>query len=115
MQIVKPPKIQMDDVPLNRFHIKIAGLTFGAHFIDGYVLGQIGFALTQMTPQMGLSSFWQGMLGSSALIGLFIGSLFLGHISDFIGRQKIFCFSFIIITIGTFSQFFIETPLELFY
>ena len=114
MQIVKPPKIQMDDVPLNRFHIKIAGLTFGAHFIDGYVLGQIGFALTQMTPQMGLSSFWQGMLGSSALIGLFIGSLFLGHISDIIGRQKIFCFSFIIITIGTFSQFFIETPLELF-
>ena len=40
----------MDDVPLNRFHIRIAGLTFGAHFIDGYILGLIGFALIQLKP-----------------------------------------------------------------
>lgn len=104
----------MDDVPLNRFHIKIAGLTFGAHFTDGYVLGQIGLALTQISPQMGLSTFWQGMLGSSALIGLFIGSLFLGALSDRVGRQKIFCFSFIIIILGTFFQFFVTSPMMLF-
>ena len=113
MQTARPP-VHMDDIPLNRFHIKIAGLTFGAHFTDGYVLGQIGFALLQMSPQMGLSVFWQGMLGGSALIGLFIGSLFLGKLSDRIGRQKIFSFSFIIIILGTFFQFFVTTPMELF-
>lgn len=114
MRIVKPPTILIDDVPLNRFHIKMAGLTFGAHFTDGYILGQIGFALTQITPQMGLSTFWQGLLGSSALIGLFLGSFFLGCLSDRIGRQKIFCFSFIIIALGAFLQFFVTTPMELF-
>ncbi|HMC46920.1 MAG TPA: MFS transporter, partial [Caballeronia sp.] len=27
-----PKPVLLDDIPLNRFHMKIAGLTFGAHF-----------------------------------------------------------------------------------
>ncbi|WP_127960241.1 MFS transporter [Serratia microhaemolytica] len=114
MQHLTQQKIRMDDVPLSRFHIKIAGLTFGAHFTDGYVLGVIGFALAQIKPQMGLTPFWEGMLGSSALIGLFIGSLVLGWISDYVGRQKIFSFSFVIITLASALQFFASTPEQLF-
>lgn len=105
MQHLTSQQIRMDDVPLNRFHLKIAGLTFGAHFTDGYVLGVIGFALAQIKPQMGISAFWEGMLGSSALIGLFIGSLLLGWVADYIGRQKIFCFSFVVITLASALQF----------
>ncbi len=104
----------MDDVPLNRFHLKITGLTFAAHLTDGYILGSVGFALTQMTPQMGLSPFWQGMIGSSALIGLFLGSLILGWIADSVGRQKIFCFSFILITLASGAQFFAQSAEQLF-
>ncbi len=114
MQNLTSQQIRMDDVPLNRFHLKIAGLTFGAHFTDGYVLGVIGFALAQIKPQMGISAFWEGMLGSSALIGLFIGSLALGWIADHIGRQKIFCFSFVVITLASALQFFATTPEQLF-
>jgi len=106
-------KIKLDDAPLNKFHIKIAGLTFGAHFTDGYILGIVGFALTLLTPQMGLSSFWVGLIGSSALIGLFLGSLILGWISDYIGRQKIFVLSFTIITAASILQFFADSPTEL--
>lgn len=104
----------MDDVPLNRFHLKITGLTFGAHLTDGYILGSVGFALTQMTPQMALTPFWQGMIGSSALLGLFLGSLILGWIADTVGRQKIFCFSFILITLASGMQFFVESAEQLF-
>ncbi|MFJ5158027.1 MFS transporter [Pantoea sp. NPDC088449] len=104
----------MDDVPLNRFHLKITGLTFGAHLTDGYILGSVGFALTQMTPQMALTPFWQGMIGSSALLGLFLGSLILGWIADTAGRQKIFCFSFILITLASGMQFFVESAEQLF-
>ena len=114
MQHLTSQQIRMDDVPLNRFHLKIAGLTFGAHFTDGYVLGVIGFALAQIKPQMGISAFWEGMLGSSALIGLFIGSLLLGWVADYIGRQKIFCFSFVVITLASALQFFATTPEQLF-
>ncbi len=45
-----------------------------------------------------------------ALLGLFLGSLVLGWISDHIGRQKIFTFSFLLITLASFLQFFATTP-----
>lgn len=86
--------VRMDDLPLNRFHCRIATLTFGAHLTDGYVLGVIGYAIIQLTPAMQLTPFMAGMIGGSALLGLFLGSLVLGWISDHIGRQKIFTFSF---------------------
>ncbi len=38
--------VRMDDLPLNRFHCRIAALTFGAHLTDGYVLGVIGYAIS---------------------------------------------------------------------
>nr|WP_158783181.1 MFS transporter [Pantoea sp. BAV 3049] len=106
--------IQLDDIPLNRFHLKISGLTFSAHLTDGYVLGVIGFALAQIKSQMGLTPFQEGMLGSSALLGLFLGSLLLGWIGDIVGRQKIFSFSFVVITLASALQFFVTSPEQLF-
>ncbi|MFP1528326.1 MFS transporter [Escherichia coli] len=50
-----------------------------------------------------------GNNGGSALLGLFLGSLVLGWISDHIGRQKIFTFSFLLITLASFLQFFTTT------
>lgn len=102
--------VRMDDLPLNRFHCRIAALTFGAHLTDGYVLGVIGYAIIQLTPAMQLTPFMAGMIGGSALLGLFIGSLVLGWISDHIGRQKIFTFSFLLITLASFLQYFATTP-----
>ncbi len=66
--------VRMDDLPLNRFHCRIAALTFGAHLTDGYVLGVIGYAIIQLTPAMQLTPFMAGMIGGSALLGLFLGS-----------------------------------------
>lgn len=105
--------VNIDDLPIGRFHLKIAGLTFGAHLADGYILGMIGIALTLISPQMQLDAFWQGLVGASALIGLFLGSLFFGWISDTLGRQKIFLVSFVLITIASAMQFYVETALAL--
>jgi putative MFS transporter len=106
-------QIALDDVPLNAFHFKIAGLTFGAHFTEGFALGTIGYALASMNRQMPLDSFWMGMIGSSALMGIFFGSLVFGWLSDRMGRQKIFLTSFLIITVAAFAQFYATSPLVL--
>lgn len=81
-------KYLMDDAPLNKFHLRITALTFGSNFSDGFALGIIGMALSLLGPEMKLGPIWEGLIGSSALIGLFFGSLFLGGLSDRIGRQK---------------------------
>jgi len=105
--------IPLDDVPLNAFHFKIAGLTFGAHFTEGYALGTIGYALASLNRQMPLDAFWMGMIGSSALMGIFLGSLVFGWLSDRMGRQKIFLLSFLIITAAAFAQFYVSSPAQL--
>ncbi|MED1204554.1 MFS transporter [Heyndrickxia acidicola] len=107
-------RMRLDDAPLNKFHLKITALTFGAHFTDAYALGIISIALVMLTPQMHLTPIWVGLIGSSALIGIFIGSLLLGWLSDRIGRQKIFIFNFLLITVATFLQFFVHNAVELF-
>ncbi|MEC5409467.1 MFS transporter [Paraburkholderia sp. MPAMCS5] len=105
--------VPIDDVPINAFHVKIAGLTFGAHFTEGFALGTIGYALAAMNRQMPLDAFWMGMIGSSALMGIFLGSLVFGWLSDRLGRQKIFLTSFLIITVAAFAQFYVRSPFEL--
>ncbi|MDQ0199129.1 MFS transporter [Neobacillus ginsengisoli] len=107
-------KYKMDDAPLNKFHLRITALTFGSNFSDGYALGIIGMALSLLGPQMKLNSMWEGLIGSSALIGLFFGSLLLGGLSDKIGRQKIFLTNFLIITVASALQFFVKDPITLF-
>ena len=77
---------------------------------EGYALGTVGYALTSLNRQMPLDSFWMGAIGSSALIGIFLGSLLFGWLSDRLGRQRIFLSSFVIISVAAFLQFF-ATPL----
>jgi putative MFS transporter len=106
--------VELDDVPLNRFHFRLTALTFGAHFNDGFGIGAIGIALTLLAPEMGLSDAWRGAIGSAMLLGLFLGSAFFGWISDRLGRIIIFTSSFAVITLFTFLQFFVTEPWQLF-
>ncbi|MFC6066384.1 MFS transporter [Streptomyces ochraceiscleroticus] len=114
---VRPPgdarSDTFDDVPLNRFHLKITALTFGANFSDGYQLGIIGIALTAIAPQMHLDSWWQGLMGASALIGVFAGSIVIGWAADRIGRQRLYMLDFLLIAVASVLQFFVNGPVEL--
>ena len=111
---VKAEIINLDDLPLNKFHVKITALTFGAHFTDGYSLGTIGMAIVIMNKQIYLSPQWMGLLGASALLGLFFGSIILGGISGKVGRQKIFLFNFVMIALCSALQIFVYNPAQLF-
>ena len=104
--IAKGADRSIDDAPLNRFHVKMTILTFGAHFTAGYVMGSIALALAGLCSCMEVSATWQGLLGSSALVGVFVGSVLTGLVSDKFGRQKIFLMSFVVITIAAALQYF---------
>lgn len=104
----------IDDAPLNRFHMRMTALTFGAHFTAGYVMGSIALALAGLSSTVDVSPMWQGLLGSSALIGVFLGSILTGLVADRFGRQKIFLFSFVAIAVTTALQYFATGPVSLF-
>lgn len=71
-------------------------------------------ALIVLTPRLHLNGTWQGLIGASALIGLFLSSFIMGQVSDRIGRQKIFLFNFALITAASLCQLFARTATDLF-
>jgi putative MFS transporter len=92
----------------------VTATTFGATFSDGYALGIIGAVLPVLNTSMRLSGVWQGLLGASALIGLLVGSILLGRVADAIGRQKLYLYNFILITIASAAQFWAHSAPLLF-
>lgn len=103
-----------DGAPLNHFHKRLVIYSSGGPFLDGYVLSVIGMALVQLTPQLGLSLFWEGMIGASALIGIFFGGFVGGWLTDKFGRQILYTIDLIAIGVFSLAQFWVDSPLSLF-
>lgn len=103
-----------DKAPLNSFHKRLVIYSSGGPFLDGYVLSIIGMALVQATPQLGLDLFWEGMIGASALIGVFLGGFAGGWFTDKYGRQILYTLDLIAIGLFSLAQFWVEGAMSLF-
>ena len=98
----------LDDAPLSAFHKKLALYSSGGPFLDGYILSIIGVALVQITPQLNLNGTEQGLVGASALIGIFLGAFVGGWLTDKFGRQVLFTVDLIAIIGCSIAQFFVN-------
>lgn len=93
----------MDDATRrqNRFIRKVVSLSATGVFLDGYDLFIISVALIFVESQGWLSgvpsirSYQQGLLTSSAFIGMFVGALFVGSFADRIGRRTVYAIDLI--------------------
>ncbi|MBI6899590.1 MFS transporter [Pseudomonas putida] len=106
--------VSIEDVPLNRFHQWLTVRSGGGSFVDGYVLSIIGVALVQMAASLSLSSFWQGMIAASALIGIFFGGFLGGWLTDRFGRKRVFFVGPTLFILASLGQFWVESGLVLF-
>ncbi|WP_416979820.1 MFS transporter [Streptomyces sp. T028] len=104
----------MDDAPLSRFHKKLALYSSGGPFLDGYVLSIIGVAMVQISPQLDLSSSAEGLIGASALIGIFLGAFVGGWLTDRFGRQVLYTIDLVAIIGCSVAQFWATDPVWLF-
>ena len=89
----------LDDAPLSAFHKRLALYSSGGPFLDGYILSIIGVALVQISPQLGLGGTAEGLVGASALIGIFLGAFVGGWLTDRFGRQLLFTVDLIAIIV----------------
>ncbi|HEX4246958.1 MAG TPA: MFS transporter [Pseudonocardia sp.] len=105
--------VLLDDVPLSKFHLRVTAYTTGGMFCDGYILGMIGIALAVWAPQRGLSAATEGLIGASALVGIFLGSLVFGPVTDRIGRQTMYLADLALFVVGSALQFFVAQPWQL--
>lgn len=104
----------IEDVPLNGFHKLLTIRSGGGSFVDGYVLSIIGVVMVQVTAALNLSSFWQGLIAASALIGIFFGGFLGGWLSDRFGRKRVFFVGPTLFMISSLAQFWVESAEALF-
>jgi MFS transporter, putative metabolite transport protein len=106
--------VTIEDVPLNGFHQLLTIRSSGGWLMDGYVLSIIGVAMVQFSAALRLTSFWEGMVAASALIGIFFGGFLGGWLSDRLGRQKPYFFGPVIFFVCSLAQFWVQSGEALF-
>src|SRR6476620_3744148 len=110
----QPVGIHQNPVDKQRFVVKLTGVIAGGMFIDGYILGIVGTVIGAMTVDLDMSLFWEGLIGASALVGIFVVGPLGGWLADKLGRKPLFAIDLAIFTIGSVLQFFVDSAWQLF-
>lgn len=83
---------RLDRLPWSRFHrlvVAALGITWILDGLEVTLAGSVAAAL-QISPRLNLTAEQVGLTGSAYLIGAVLGSLFFGHLTDKLGRKKLF-------------------------
>jgi len=111
---MKSVQVSIEDVSLNNFHRLLTLRSGGGSFVDGYVLSIVGVVMLQLSSDLQLDSFWEGMIAASALLGIFFGGFIGGWLTDLMGRKLTFFVGPIIFIFASLAQLWAESALALF-
>ncbi|UIF90048.1 aromatic acid/H+ symport family MFS transporter [Cupriavidus sp. UYPR2.512] len=76
-----------DEARFNNFHARVLAWCLLVIILDGYDIAVAGAALPSIMKEMGVNASTAGFMASSALFGMMFGAIFLGALSDRIGRR----------------------------
>ncbi|GAA3097537.1 MFS transporter [Streptomyces rectiviolaceus] len=109
----EPATSLIDDTPVTGFHRRLTAFCSGGPFLDGFALGVVGLALPQIARQWQLSGLWQGALAAAALLGILVGGLVFGYVTDLVGRKVMYSLNIAAIAVCAAAQFFVTGPEQL--
>jgi putative MFS transporter len=94
---------------------RMTAATGGGMFIDGFVFATFAAALAgRAHDALGVSSIWEMWISSSVLIGTFFGGLFLGYVTDKIGRRPMFTIDLSVFLACAVLLFFVVSAWQVF-
>jgi MFS transporter, putative metabolite:H+ symporter len=98
----KSPELlaRLDRLPFSKWHRNFFIIAFLGIMFDAADFAMFGAALPPIAREFGLGPAQAGFLATIGLIGAFVGALFWGTISDYIGRRVAFQ-----ATVGIFAVF----------
>lgn len=91
---------RLDQLPFSKWHRNFFILCFCGVMFDAADFALFGAALPPIAREFGLGPAQAGLLATVGLVGAFVGALFWGTISDYIGRRTSFQ-----ATVGIFALF----------
>jgi putative MFS transporter len=91
---------RLERLPFSRWHRHFFILAFFGIALDAADFAMFGAALPPVAREFGLGPAQAGLLATAGLVGAFLGALFWGTVSDYIGRRTSFQ-----ATVGLFAVF----------
>lgn len=104
----------IDDLPTSRFHKRIAFVAAGGPFCDGYLLGIIVVALPFIAQDLRLDALQMGLIGAASLIGMSIGGVVFGPMTDRFGRQSMYVLNLAVFVLCSVAHLFVHDVTTLF-
>lgn len=90
----------IDHGPMSRFQVVAVGICLVINMLDGFDVLAISFTAPAIASEWSLSPGSLGVLFSSGLVGMMLGSLLLAPLADSFGRRPIILLCLAIISIG---------------
>jgi len=97
------PSQLLDTAPMKSRQWLIVVICLGLMALDGYDVLSISFAAPGMTEEWGLSKAALGVILPLELLGIALGSIWIGSFADNNGRRPVILVSLVVITLGMFA------------
>ncbi|MEN3747446.1 MFS transporter [Sphingomonas sp. HF-S3] len=94
------PRAVIDREPMSRFQWGIVATMIGLNALDGFDVLSISFASPGIAKEWGIDRAALGLVLSMELIGMAIGSLFLGGVADRVGRRATILGCLVLMSVG---------------
>ena len=101
-----------DEAKFNRFHALVLFWCALIIVFDGYDLAVAGVAMPAIMKDMGVSHTQAGFMASSALFGMSFGAIFLGTLSDRIGRRGVIVMCLVLFSVFTAADGLASDPVS---
>jgi len=85
---LKDPRDILAKSPMSTMQILIVAITIGLNALDGFDVASISYASPGIAKEWGIERGALGIVLSMELIGMALGSMFLGGVADKIGRRR---------------------------
>ncbi|AMO70040.1 MFS transporter [Zhongshania aliphaticivorans] len=90
----------LNDEPMNKLQWYIVAICIGILALDGYDVLSIAFAAPGLAAEWGLSKDVLGIVLSLELLGMAVGAIIMGSLTDSHGRRPIMLSGLVILTVG---------------
>lgn len=92
---------QLDKLKMSSFHYRLITVAGLGTLFDSLDVGIVGFVMAALIKAWSLGNLMIGLVGSASLVGMAIGAMVSGALSDRLGRRQIFMMTLLIYSVAT--------------